>query len=157
MAVKFGLDCKVYRQSSGTRAAWPGTGAAPNLTEINCIEDQTVAMEKEEADASIRSSTWEMVASKFKRAPITLTLKRTGRAADDAHLVALRAAFINGTTIALAVLDGESTTYAVEGIWADFDVLKFQRNEPLRGIVTYEIDIKPGVSSVDPEWVIVQT
>lgn len=158
MPAKFGIDCKLYRQSTGTRAAWPETGAAPELLEIANIDDEvTVPLEKSEADATPRGSNFEVVAAKVIRGPIGFTLQRTGKTADNAHITAIRTAYIANTTVAFAVLDGDSETAGSEGVWGDFEILQFQRREPKVGLVVYDVQIKPGISDVAPEWVVVST
>jgi len=153
-----GLNAKLYYLSSGTRAAWPGdgVGAAPeNLTEITKARDVNLRLEKGEATATDRSAGgWEKVAATLKTAVIETDLTyETANAA----VAALRDAFLNNTTIAIAALDGNKDTVGAEGLWADFEVLQFSRNEPLTDGLTVHVVLKPAYTSVNPEWVTVAT
>ena len=153
--VTFGLDGKLYYQSTGTREAWPGSGAAPNLVVIDNCRDLTMSLETDEWDATTRAAAgWEVIATKLTKATIEFEmLWKTS----DAAFAAVKNAFMNGTTLALAVLDGVEDTAGVEGLWADFHVTKFGRNEPLREGMVVPVTLRPADSAVAPEWVTVGT
>lgn len=149
---RVGFECKLYRLSTGTRAAWPATGAPTGLNEVTIARDVTLAIEKGEADVSRRGSAWKLTRGALKDASVEFNLVlRKG----DTEYEAIRDAFINGTPLALAVLDDGSATAGAEGLWADWEVLKFSRNETLEEGVTFDVTIKPTDSDVPPEWVTV--
>lgn len=153
--VTFGLDGKLYRQTTGTREAWPASGGAPDLEVIDNCKDLTMTIEKDEWDATTRAALgWEVIATKLKKANIEFTMlwKKS-----DPGFAAIKTAFLNDGTIAIAVLDDESDAAGAEGLWADFEVLKFGRNEPLREGMTVPVTLKPAASDVAPEWVVVAT
>lgn len=155
MTKKVGFQCKAYRLSTGTREAWPATGDPDNLSEITAAKDVTLALEKDEIDASDRSSTWEQILTGLKKAPVDMTMVwDTG----DTNFTAIQTAWLNGTSVAIAFLDGDSETAGSQGVWADWEILKFDRQEPLTGAVMVNVRMKPSAqSSVAPEWVTVAT
>ena len=75
------------------------------------------------------------------------------RTSADTGREALRSAFQNNTVIALAILNGASDTVGVKGLWGDFKVAKFTENQPEGDHVTYDVEVVPYDSGVDPEWV----
>lgn len=153
MAAILGLDAKLYYLSTGTRAAWPATGDPTNLVEITDARDVTINLSASEADVTTRGSGgWRATLQAVKDATLDFELVAdTG----DTILAAIKDAFINGTGIAMAALDGASATAGTTGLWADMEVVSFTRNEPLEGPVTHSISMKPTFSAVNPEWVLV--
>jgi hypothetical protein len=153
MAAKLGMSCKLYRQTTGTRAAWPGSGAAPNLEEITNARDVTLNLEKGEADVTTRGNNgWRAMKSTLKDGSVEFEM--VWDTSDDGFS-ALKDAFFNGTSIALAILDGASDTAGTEGLWADFEVMNFSRSEPLEEAVKANVTVKPTYSSVAAEWAVV--
>ena len=164
MASKTGLDCKLYRLTTGTRASWDGStdyvvsGAAPsNLDEVTAVRDVTLSIEKGEADASVRGSVFSKRVTTLIDATVDMQLVYDSATAPDADFQAFRDACIERSTIACAVLDGASDTVGSQGLWADFEVLKCSRAEPLTDVVVYDISMKPATTSVNPQWVTVST
>lgn len=149
---RIGFECKLFYLSTGTRAAWPASGAPTNLAEITSARDVTLNLEKGEADVSRRGSEWKLTRGALKDASIEFDLLyREG----DAAYEFLRDAFLNNTPVALAALSGASNVAGSEGLWAEFEVLSFSRNEALEEGVTFSVTIKPTDSEVEPEWVVV--
>jgi hypothetical protein len=155
MAVKLGMDCKLYRQTTGTRAAWPASGAAPNLDEVTNVKDVTLNLETGEADTTTRGNAgWRTTAATLKDGSVEFEMVGQDT---DADFTAFQTAWLNKTSIACAVLNGGSTTAGVEGLWADFAVTNFSRSEPLEEAVAVSVTLKPYASTVAPEWVTVAT
>jgi len=155
MADKVGLDYKLYWLSTGTREAWPDSGDPDDLTEVTNCRDLSLPLEHTEIEASDRGTEWEKVLLGLKKGGVEFQMKDR---ASDTVLAAVRSAWVNKTDIAFAVLNGDSETAGVEGLWADFKVVRFNRTEPLDGLGVYDITLKPSAdSSVDPEWVTVTT
>lgn len=153
MAAKLGLDAKLYYLSTGTRAAWPGSGAPANLEEITNVKDLTLNLEKGEADVTTRANSgWKATLPTLKDGSVEFEMVWDP---DDTGFTAIQEAFINGTSIALAVLDGASTTVGSQGLWADFAVTNMSREEPLEEAIKAKVTVKPTYSSVAPEWVTV--
>ena len=150
-----GLNCKAYYQTTGTRAAWPASGTAPNLSEITNIRDVTLNLEKGESDVTTRGgSGWRQTKGTLKEGSVEFEMVWDS---EDAAFTAIKEAYMNGTTIACAFLDGESDTAGSQGLWADFDVINFSRNEALEEAVKVSVTLKIAYSAVSPEWVTVGT
>jgi hypothetical protein len=151
MAFKLGFDGKVYRQTSGTRAAWPGSGAAPNLDLVDNIRDVTINLTKTEADVTVRGGNgWRQVVAALKEGNVEFEMVYDTA---DADFTAFIASFTGNTTIALAILDGVAATVGTQGLWADFMIIGFEKAEPLEGAMTVKFTAKPTYSSVAPAWV----
>lgn len=153
MAFKIGLEGKIYRQTSGTRAAWPGTGAAPNLDEVPNVRDVTLNFTKTEADVTTRGGNgWRQIVAALKDA--TLEFEMVYDTA-DADFTALQTAFFANTVIAMAILDGGSATVGTQGLWADFMIVGFEKSQPLEGAMTVRVSARPTYSAVAPAWITV--
>lgn len=153
MAVKLGMQAKLYRQTSGTRAAWPGTGSAPNLEVIGNVKDVTLSLETGEADVTTRANSgWRASIGTLKEGSVEFEMVWD---TDDEGFAALQAAYFGNTSIALAILDGESDVTGVQGLWADFSVINFSREEPLEDAIKAKVTVKPTYSAVSAEWVTV--
>ena len=153
MAAVLGKDAKMYYQSSGVRATWPGSGAAPNLVEMTNVKDASTNLEKDEADLTTRGSGgWKITVPTFKDGTVEFEMVWDTA---DAGFVAIQNAYFGDATIAIAVLDGLKDAAGSKGLWADFGVAKFSRNEPLTEALTVSVTLKPGYSTVAPEWVTV--
>lgn len=160
-----GRRCKLYYQTTGPRATW-GTqnetsgrheaSAAPaNLVEIPSVKNVTLPSERATATSKDRGANWEAGDVGPMTGPVQITLNHR---ATDAGRAALEAAYILDTQIAIAIMDqpcvGDGLVVGAKGLWADFKVSKFQRNEPEDGAVTYDVELIPyDQAAVDPEWV----
>jgi len=153
MAFALGFDAKMYRQTSGTRAAWPGTGAAPNLDLISNVRDVTVTLDKTEADVTTRGGDgWRQTIAALKELTVEWEMVYD---TTDADFLAVLASFTGNTTIALAVLDGGSTTVGTKGFWADFMISGAEKSEPLEGAQTIKFTAKSTYSAVAPAFITV--
>lgn len=154
MGFALGLDAKIYRLTTGSRAAWPATEAPANLSEITNVRDVTVNMTKAEADATTRGSGgWKQTVATLKDASIEFEMVWDTA---DTHFTAIQESFTSqNSPIALAILDGVSTTADTQGLWADFMVTGFEKTEPLEGVQMVKVTVKPTYSAVAPEWVTV--
>lgn len=148
-----GLDAKMYRQTTGTRAAWPATGTAPDLEEMGNVKDVTINLETGEADVTTRGgSGWRQTASTLKDGTVEFEMIHDP---GDTDFTAIKNAWLNGTNIAMAVLDGASDTAGVQGLWADFQITNFSQSQPLEEAMTYSVTAKPARSDVAPAWITV--
>lgn len=158
-----GKHCKVYYLSDGDRESWGlvdsdtgrATDVAPaDLDEIKSIKDLTLPGERDAAESSDRGADVKTEDTGAWGGRLTLTLNH--RTTDDAR-VALEAAFITRSPIALAILNGDKDVGGVTGLWADFLVVKFEESQPEKEHVTYSVELAlydvPGATVVPPEWV----
>jgi hypothetical protein len=125
MGAKLGLDAKVYRLTTGTRAtagsatAGVVTAAAPaNLDEVTCVQNVT----------------WEL----------------TKGSADD--MVALMAAYLTNSIAAFYIASGDKVTSGTQGLWADFQVHTASKTENLEEGQMITFTLKPTLTDVPPEW-----
>lgn len=159
-----GRNCKAYYLSSGTRASWgsqnsttgryEAASAPANLSEITSVKEITLPGERDASAQSDRGAdvNTEDTGGWSGRLAIKLNHRKT-----DAARVALNAAFILNTPIALAVLNGASDVVGSTGLWADWKVTKFVENQPETEHTTYDVELclydGPDGSEVEPEWV----
>ena len=163
MAIKLGMNGRLYRLTTGTRASW-GTAdsdgihvaAAPaNLDEVGNVRDVTLNLSQDVADVTTRGNNgWKASAATLKDGSIEFEMLWDPANDDFAKVFA---AWLNNTTIAVAVLDGTKTTDGVQGLWADFAVIDFSKEEPLTDAQKVKVKLQPGASNVAPEWVEVST
>lgn len=158
MSAFLGLNAKAYR-CTVTRTSW-GTadangmnaGAAhASLDEITNIKDVKLSIDKGSADVSVRGNNgWSATLSTLKDAEATISMVYDPA---DADYLALMAAWLLNTTIPLALLNGASTVSGTQGLWADFSVLKAEKDEALTEGQMITFTVKPGLSAVAPQWV----
>lgn len=156
---KMGFDAKIFRLTTGTRASWAVGGAdgpAPsNLSEITNVMDNNLGLESDEVDVTTRAlAGWKGTQGGLKNGSVEFQMLWDPT---DTHFTALQAAWLAGTNVALAVLDGDQDDVGSQGLWADFQVISFTRGEPIADKLTASVVLKPGVSSVAPQWVTVTT
>jgi len=141
MAVKLGLDAKLYRNS--------GTYALRTWNELKNAKDVTLNLEAGEADASRRGSGgWRETLMALKDGSVEFELVYDNA---DAEFTALKDAFFNGTTVELAVMDGDIATTGTQGLRATMSVVNFSRNEPLEEALTVSVTVTPAPSANPPE------
>lgn len=158
MGLVLGVNANLYYLTTGSRATWNATvtagchvGAAPsNLTEIAVIKDITIPIEKEEADVTTRVSQWKATKGTLFNVSVDIPLLYD---VANAGVIALQTAFLTGASIAIALLDGDKATAGVYGLWADWEVTKFEKGEMLNDVQTVNVTIKPAYSAVAPEYV----
>lgn len=141
MGVVASLDAKGYRNT--------GSYAAPTWAEIENIKDLTVTGTSAEGDASVRASDFMLTEATLKDVSIGFEMNWDPA---DADFVAFRDAWLNRTKIECAFLDGPIGTAGSQGPRASFSVTEFTRNEPLDGILTVNVTIKPAYATNLPEW-----
>ncbi len=145
MTAKLGLDAKLYRNT--------GTYAVPAWNEVTNAKDVTLNLEAGEVDASRRGSGgWRETLTALKDGSVEFELVYDNA---DTEFTALKDAFFNGTTVELAVMDGEIATTGTQGLRATMSVTNFSRNEPLEEVLTVSVTVKPAPAANPPEWMTV--
>ncbi len=157
MAFPTGLDCKIYRLSTGTRASWGSktdgvaTAAAPsNLDEVPNVKDVTINLGKSEAEFTSRASSFKLTRGTTIETSVEFVMPYE---TSNTDYEAFRKAFLTNVVIACAVLDGDKATTGTTGLWADFEVIDFTHEQPLEDGVMVNVTLKPAPSGVAPEWV----
>ena len=142
MSVKIGLEAKLYYCPDGI-------GGTPSWMEIASVKDVTLNQSKGEADVSTRGGGgWKAVIGTLKEATIEFELVADE---DNAAYTALQDAYINNTSVGLAVMNGPIATAGSKGLWADCAILKFDRKEPLEQAITISVTAKPTWSVNPPQ------
>jgi hypothetical protein len=158
--IYLGFNGKVYYLTTPPRASW-GTvtngiavAAAPTgLVEMTCVRDVNLGDAMGEADGTTRASQgYKLTLPALQELDIDLSIPWQPA---DAGFQILRAGYYARTTVALAILDGPSTQSGVSGVWADFSILTFPREEPEDKEMLCKVKIKPGWSAVPPQAVAV--
>jgi hypothetical protein len=156
--VSIGLEGVVYLLS-GTRATWSGSpnedgiysGAPPEgLSNVNVVRNVTLNLSASQADVSSRASVWKLLRKALKDGSVDFEIPWTP---GDDNFQALLASYVNDSSVALAILDGPSTTAGSQGLWADFEVMEFTREEPIEKEMLAKVKVAPTASAVPPQWV----
>lgn len=138
---RLALDCVISRNTAQTYAA-------PTWNPLELVKDATLNLSKAETDVTTRGSGgWAQTRGTIKEAELSFEM-----AADNTNgdFTALRDAWLNGTQIDLAVLDGAANASGSQGLRALWEIIGFTRNENLREAVTYSITAKPGFNVTNP-------
>jgi hypothetical protein len=143
MGVKLGLEAKLYYDPLGAeQSAW---------NEIGNAKDVTLNLEKGEADVTTRANQgWRATVGTLKEGSVEWEM--IWDTADPAF-TAVKDSWFNNTLIGLAVMDGDIGTVGNQGLWADFSIINFTRNEPLEEAITVNVTAKPTYSTYAPNWV----
>lgn len=145
MPAKLGLDAKLYRNT--------GTYATPTWNEIPNVRDLTLSLEAGEADVTTRGNNgWRASVATLKDGSIEFEM--VWDTADD-DFAAIRDAFLNNTSIELAVMDGPITQSGSQGLRATCMITGFSRNEALEEAITVSVTAKPTYAANPPTWMTV--
>ena len=138
MAIKLGLDAKLFRGTAGTR----GT------IEVTNVKDVSLSLESGEADVTTRKAKgWKLSVATLKEASLEITILYD---TEDEDFLAFKEAYFSNTPISLFVTDGDTTAH---GLDADFSVTGFTVDQPLEEAVTVKVTAKPTASDRAPVWV----
>ena len=138
MAIKLGLDAKLFRGTAGTQ----GT------IEVTNVKDVSLSLESGEADVTTRKARgWKLSVATLKEASLEITILYD---TEDEDFLAFKEAYFSNTPISLFVTDGDTTAH---GLDADFSVTGFTVDQPLEEAVTVKVTAKPTASGRAPTWV----
>ena len=128
MAIKLGLDAKLFRGTAGTQ----GT------IEVTNVKDVSLSLESGEADVTTRKAKgWKLSVATLKEASLEITILYD---TEDEDFLAFKEAYFSNTPISLFVTDGDTTAH---GLDADFSVTGFTVDQPLEEAVTVKVTAKP--------------
>ncbi len=140
MAVRLGLDAKLYRRNV---AAW-------DL--VANVRDVTLNLETGEADVTTRGNDgWRATVGTLKDASIEFEMVWD---TEDADFTAVKDAFFDGTPIELAVMDGDIAADGSQGLRAICRIINFTRSEALEEAITVSVTAKPTYSVTPPAWIV---
>ena len=138
MAIKLGLDAKLFRGTAGTQ----GT------IEVTNVKDVSLSLESGEADVTTRKAKgWKLSVATLKEASLEITILYD---TEDEDFLAFKEAYFSNTPISLFVTDGDTTAH---GLDADVSVTGFTVDQPLEEAVTVKVTAKPTASDRAPVWV----
>jgi len=144
MAIKLGMHAKLYYKTGGV-------GGGGSWTELTNTKDVTLNLEAGEADVTTRANNgWRATVATLREGSVEWEMVWN---TSDAGFTAIKNAYFNGTAIGLAVLDGDITNAASQGLEADFSITNFSRSEPLDEAITVSVTAKPTYSVTAPAWV----
>ena len=141
MSVKTGMEAKLYYTAGGVA----GQG---DWLELTNIKDNTLNLEKGEADVTTRGNNgWKATVGTLKSGSVEFEMVWDPA---DAGFAAISAAYFGDAVIGLAILDGAKETGT--GLVADFAITNFSRKEPLEEAVSVSVTAKPTYSATAPVW-----
>jgi TP901-1 family phage major tail protein len=127
-----GKDAKLYQGAAG--------GALGALAEMSNVKDVTLNLEAGEADITTRANGgWRATAPTLRECTCDFEMVwKPG----DTGFDAVKAAFLGGTTIELAILDQARETTGAQGPKGSFSITSFSRNEALEEAITVSVTAK---------------
>lgn len=132
-----GMNAKIYQgQASDT----PASLAPSALTEMGNVKDVTLSLEAGEADVTTRANSgWRATAPTLRECSCEFEMVwKPG----DAGFEAIKTAFLNAGTVALAVLTGAHDQAGAEGPIGNWSITNFSRSEALEEAVTVSVTAK---------------
>ena len=127
-----GKDAKIYQGAAG--------GALGTLTEMSNVKDVTLNLEAGETDITTRANGgWRATAPTLRECSCEFEMVWNPT---DVGFAAVKAAFLAGTTIELAVLDQARETTGAQGPKGSFSITSFSRNEALEEAITVSVTAK---------------
>ena len=135
-----GKDAKICQGVAGDELA--------TLTEMNNVKDVTLTLEAGEADVTTRANSgWRATVPTLREC--SCEFEMVWKPGDDGF-DAIKAAFLGGTTLELAVLDQARDVTGAQGPKGSFSITGFSRSEALEEAITVSVTAK--LASFD-EWV----
>lgn len=138
-----GMNAKIYQGAAGAELA--------ALAEMSNVRDVTLNLEAGEADVTTRANSgWRATAPTLRECTTEFEMVwKPG----DAGFDAIKAAYLGGATIELAVLDQARETAGAQGPKGSFSITSFSRNEALEEAITVSVTAK--LAAFD-EWIEVE-
>ncbi|MCY2923845.1 MAG: phage tail tube protein [Planctomycetota bacterium] len=127
-----GMNAKIYQGAAGAALA--------SLTEMANVKDVTVNMEAGEADVTTRgNSGWRAKAPTLRECTVEFEMVwKPG----DSGFEAMKDAYLAGTTVELAALDGGKSVSGSQGPKGSFSITGFNRKEPLEEAISVSVTAK---------------
>jgi len=139
-----GFECKLYYRDSGTYEG-------PHWAELALAGDLRCPISFDEVKIMLRSMAgW--TATEPGAANLEFNFDTVWDNADP-DFQALLAAFLGRAPLDFMGLTGDAEAVGSQGPRATCKILRFDRVEPVGGVVTAALMIKPCISAHPPEWV----
>jgi hypothetical protein len=147
MAIRLGLDAKLWIASTGTAQA-EGTYA-----EVTNARSVSLSLESAEADVTTRGNAgWRANLPTLKDATIEFEMIYD---TTDANFAKIQEAFLDGDDLWVKVLDGGTVHTDGEGLKALCRVTTFSINQALEEAITVSVTLKPTYTTSSqnaPSW-----
>jgi hypothetical protein len=144
--LRFGADAKASRNT--------GTWGTPVWNEINNVNDAlNQGLAFEEADATVRVAGTGVKVKMSE--PTLLGVEISWRMLedlDDADFLAIRTAFFARTPLDIVLHSGPLADSGETFLRMEYKVFNFAKGEPLNGINTHDVTIKPCYSTNAPQY-----
>ena len=122
--------------------------ATPTWSAISVIMDATQDLTMEEADASVRGLAGHKLTEPTQLVDV-ISFKMLDDSSDT-NWAALRTAYFAKTVLDIMASSATATTSGALYTRADFKVFEFKRGEPINGLQTTDVTIKPCYSTHTP-------
>jgi hypothetical protein len=161
--MKIGLKAQIYWLTTGVQAAWTGSTAngitagpvgALALSRMTRVSDINQPFNKDVGDGTNRDSIFEQVTGTIIKGPISFSIL-FDPTADASHLAMWQAYCQSQITVPLLVLDDAVTNFTDNfGIWAGWEVLKFDKKQQVKDLHKTDITIQASIfSPILPQFV----
>lgn len=132
------LDAKLY-YSATLLDGGVNTAASVTWVEMDNVSDVNVSFSRETADGTTRGNGGiRKNVDTIADLEVTFTLDAD---TSVAWWAVIKNAIINRTVVPFAVMDGAETVAGADGYAANFKVTGFNRNEPIAGVLTYDVTV----------------
>ncbi len=140
MAKKLGKNCKAYRNS--------GSYGSPSWQLVSTIKDLMLKGGKKEADATTRGDAGnEITVGTIKQRSIEFEIVED---TTTGEYTTFSDSYENGTGIDMVILNGLINASGATGVRMTVEVMDFDRDEKLDGVVTRKVTAKPTISDNYP-------
>lgn len=154
--ITLGLNAKIFLATSA-RTSWASAAnssgiyvsAAPSMSEFDIVRTVKVTQNYAKADFNIRRSKTKLVGLSLEELMFDVEFPYYP---SDPNFQTVRNAYIGGSTLGIAVMDGPLVSGAV-GRWLDAVVTEFPMDEPIDKEIMVNCKLEPTISAVPPEWV----
>lgn len=142
MAIVLGFNAHIYRNTA--------TYGAPTWAEITNVKDLKLGMSGDEVDVTTRAGLgYKQTEPGLIDANIEFGMVwDTG----DVDFTAIQAAFLARTSMDILALDGLESVGGSQGLRMTAKVTKFDRDEPVAGVLGVTVTMRPCISANAPEW-----
>lgn len=160
-----GLNAKMYYlrlnegvASDGIKTDFATDKATLVNNELDNVRDVTLNLETGQADVTTRGgSGWRQIVATLKSGTVETQMVWDPT---DVGFTDFLTAWLAGRTIAVAILDHVTVPPSGEkviGLYADFAITNFTRNEQLENALLADVRLNVGRGTTSPEWVDVLT
>lgn len=128
--------------------------ASPSWDLLSLVKSVTINAEVGDADVTDRSvGAWKAFLPTLKDVAVDVSMNYD---TTDAGFAALKAAFLAGTILNMAFMDGPVATTGSQGLRAPMFISKFPRSEDLENYMTIDMTFKLAYyPAAGPEWLVV--